>query len=102
MLTAIVAIRIVHGLNVLSHPHVDTVILMMGINDIGWPDSVLEPRVPAPSAEEIIDGYEQLIAYAHAHGMRIIGATLTPFGSPSRARRSRAFTAPIRKRSAWL
>ena len=27
-----------------------------------------------------IDGYEQLIARAHAHGMRVIGATLTPFG----------------------
>ena len=26
--------------DVLSHPHADTVILMMGINDIGWPDCV--------------------------------------------------------------
>jgi lysophospholipase L1-like esterase len=65
--------------DVLSHPHADTVILMMGINDIGWPDSVLEPNAPAPSAEDIIDGYEQLIARAHDHGMRIIGARLTPF-----------------------
>ena len=65
--------------DVLSHPRADTVILMMGINDIGWPDSVLDPQVPAPSAEDIIDGYEQLIARAHGHGMRIIGATLTPF-----------------------
>ena len=66
--------------DVLSHPHADTVVLMMGINDIGWPDSVLEPLAPAPSAEDIIDGYEQLIARAHDHGLRIIGATLTPFG----------------------
>ncbi|HEY5769769.1 MAG TPA: SGNH/GDSL hydrolase family protein [Terrimicrobium sp.] len=65
--------------DVLSHPRADTVILMMGINDIGWPDSVLEKDGAAPSAEEIIDGYEQLIARAHDHGMRIIGATLTPF-----------------------
>jgi lysophospholipase L1-like esterase len=65
--------------DVLSHPRVDTVILMMGINDIGWPDSVLEPHGIAPSAEDIIDGYEQLIARAHAKGIRIIGATLTPF-----------------------
>ncbi|MGB9277585.1 MAG: SGNH/GDSL hydrolase family protein [Terrimicrobiaceae bacterium] len=65
--------------DVLSHPHADTVVLMMGINDIGWPDSVLEPLARAPSAEDIIDGYEQLIARAHDHGMRIIGATLTPF-----------------------
>ena len=66
--------------DVLSHPHADTVVLMMGIKDIGWPDSVLEPLPPAPSAEDIIDGYEQLIARAHDHGMRILGATLTPFG----------------------
>jgi lysophospholipase L1-like esterase len=65
--------------DVLSHPHADTVILMMGINDIGWPDCILAPHEPAPSAEDIIDGYKQLIARAHLHGMRIIGATLTPF-----------------------
>ncbi len=73
--------------DVLRHRHADTVILMMGINDIGWPDSILEPNAPAPSAEDIIAGYQQLIARAHLHNMRIIGATLTPFedtfkGSP--------------------
>jgi lysophospholipase L1-like esterase len=65
--------------DVLTHPHADTVILMMGINDIGWPDSVLDPKAAAPSTEDIISGYKQLIARAHDHGLRIIGATLTPF-----------------------
>ena len=65
--------------DVLSLPHADTVILMMGINDIGWPDCLLAPHEAAPSADDIIDGYKQLIARAHRHGMRIIGATLTPF-----------------------
>ncbi len=66
--------------DVLSHPHVDTVILMMGINDIGWPGTILVPEgEPAPSADDIIAGYRQLIARAHAADMRIIGATLTPF-----------------------
>jgi lysophospholipase L1-like esterase len=65
--------------DVLSHPHVDTVVLMMGINDIGWPGCLLAPNEIAPSADEIISGYEQLIARAHMHGIRIIGATLTPF-----------------------
>ncbi|MDQ3261253.1 MAG: SGNH/GDSL hydrolase family protein [Pseudomonadota bacterium] len=73
--------------DVLRHRHADTVVLMMGINDIGWPDSILEPNAPAPSPEDIIAGYQQLIARAHLHNMRIIGATLTPFedtfkGSP--------------------
>ena len=67
-------------LHLLSHhPHADTVILMMGINDIGWPNTILAPHELAPSADDIIDGYKQLIARAHLHGMRIIGATLTPF-----------------------
>ena len=60
--------------DMLSHPHADTVILMMGINDIGWPGCILAPQEPAPSADAIIDGYKQLIARAHFHGMRIIGA----------------------------
>jgi lysophospholipase L1-like esterase len=73
--------------DVLAQPHADTVVVMMGINDIGWPGCALAPKDTVPTAEEIIDGYQQLIARAHAHNMRIIGATLTPFadsfkGSP--------------------
>jgi lysophospholipase L1-like esterase len=66
--------------DVLSQPKADTVILMMGINDLGWPGSGLAAHDPEPTAEAIIGGYKQLIARAHAHGLRIIGATLTPFG----------------------
>ena len=66
--------------DVLSHPKADTVVVMMGINDFGWPDSPLVPEgEPAPAAEDVIAGYQQLIDRAHAHGMKIIGATLTPF-----------------------
>ena len=66
---------------VLAHPHVDTVIFMMGINDVGWPDMVLDPHGAAPTADDVIAGYEQLIARAHDHGIRVIGATLTPFNN---------------------
>ncbi|WP_340681258.1 GDSL-type esterase/lipase family protein [Natrinema gelatinilyticum] len=31
------------------------------------------------TAEQIIDGYQQLIRRAHSKGVRIIGGTLTPF-----------------------
>lgn len=66
--------------DVLSQPHVDTIVFMMGINDIGWPGCILTPKnEAAPSVEDIIAGYKQLIARAHDHGLRIIGATLTPF-----------------------
>jgi len=46
------------------------VILLEGINDIGF------TRTPAA---QIIAGYEHLIAAAHAAGLKIFGATLTPF-----------------------
>ena len=65
--------------DVLSQPKADTVVLMMGINDVDWPGCGLAPRDPEPSADDIIAGYKQLIARAHAHGMKIIAATLTPF-----------------------
>jgi lysophospholipase L1-like esterase len=46
------------------------VILLEGINDIGF---TLTP------VARIIAGYEHLIAAAHAAGLKIFGATLTPF-----------------------
>jgi len=46
------------------------VILLEGINDIGF---------TLTTAAAIIAGYERLIAAAHAAGLKIFGATLTPF-----------------------
>lgn len=73
--------------DVLRHAHADTVILLMGINDIGWAGSILEPNGQAPTTQDIIAGYQQLVVRAHLHGKRILGGTLTPFeetakGSP--------------------
>ena len=67
-------------MSVLSHPRVSTVVMMMGINDIGWPgkDSIT-PSDPEPTAEDIIAGYKQIIERAHDHGLRFVGVTLTPF-----------------------
>jgi hypothetical protein len=72
---------------------------MLGINDIGWPDSPLAPHEQAPSADDIIEGYKQLIARAHVHNMRIIGATLTPFEDALKACSLRATITRIRSRS---
>jgi lysophospholipase L1-like esterase len=63
----------------LSIPGVDTVVVMIGINDIGWPGGVLSPTDPLVSVEDLIAGYRQLIAQAHVRNIRIIGVTLTPF-----------------------
>jgi lysophospholipase L1-like esterase len=66
--------------DVIAQPHVDTVIVMIGINDIGWPGAKMMSPADAPAVpERIIAGYRQLIERAHLHGIRVIGATLTPF-----------------------
>lgn len=66
--------------DILSHPKVSTVVVMMGINDIGWPgENAITPDDKEPTAEDIITGCKQLIDRAHAHGIRIVSATLTPF-----------------------
>jgi lysophospholipase L1-like esterase len=48
--------------------------LMIGINDIG--NSPNENPIPAA---DLIAGYRQVIARAHAKGIAVFGATLTPF-----------------------
>jgi lysophospholipase L1-like esterase len=67
--------------DVAAHAGVRAVILLEGINDIGF--SQQRSRATAPhspvSAAEIIAGYQMLIALAHADGLKIFGATLTPF-----------------------
>ena len=57
----------------------DSVVVLMGINDIGWPGSTFEPAREAMSAQRLIDGYRQLISRSRQAGVRIVGATLTPF-----------------------
>jgi lysophospholipase L1-like esterase len=67
-------------MSVLDHPRVSTVVMMMGINDIGWPGKdAITPSDPEPTAEDVIAGYEQIIDRAHQHGLRFVGVTLTPF-----------------------
>lgn len=65
--------------DVLAQPGVASVIVLLGINDIGWRGTPLAPNGSAVTAEELIAGYRQLIERAHARGVRIVGATLTPF-----------------------
>ena len=50
------------------------VIVIEGINDIGYAG-----QNSTPTAEDIIAGYKQLIEFAHTRGLKIYGATLTPF-----------------------
>jgi lysophospholipase L1-like esterase len=60
--------------DVLALPGVTHVIVFEGINDIG------QARLnPLPAAADLIAGHRQMIERAHGRGLKIYGATLTPF-----------------------
>jgi lysophospholipase L1-like esterase len=61
------------GRDAMDQPGVRDIIVLEGINDIGFSSS------DGVGADQIIAGYQQLIAEAHARGLRIFGATLPPF-----------------------
>lgn len=65
--------------DVLAQPGVASVIVLLGINDIAWPGTAFARTASRPTLEELIAGYRQLIQRAHARGLRVMGATLTPF-----------------------
>jgi lysophospholipase L1-like esterase len=63
---------------VLSQPGVTHAIVMLGTNDLRnrWakPDEEV-------TGEQIIAGLQQMAVRAHSRGIKLIGATLTPFGN---------------------
>ncbi|HEY5318382.1 MAG TPA: SGNH/GDSL hydrolase family protein [Solirubrobacteraceae bacterium] len=77
------------GVNAIARFHADVadqpgareVILLEGVNDIGFgqhTSPLTAPNVEV-SAAQIIAGYQAIIGQAHAAGLEIFGATLTPF-----------------------
>jgi lysophospholipase L1-like esterase len=64
--------------DVLAQPGVKYVIVLEGINDLGHAGTSA-PLSETVSAEDIIAGLRQLIDRAHEKGLKIFGATLTPF-----------------------
>ncbi len=64
---------------VFAQPGVTTMVIMLGINDIGWSAMALDPWNPVPSSADVTRMYQMIIDRAHMLGIRILGATLTPF-----------------------
>jgi lysophospholipase L1-like esterase len=62
----------------LDQPGVKYVVVMEGINDLGHAGSSA-PVSETVSADDLIAGLQQLIKKAHDRGVKIYGATLTPF-----------------------
>jgi len=67
------------GQDVLSQPGVSDVIVLLGINDIGWPGSPFAPAEPMVTLDELTAGFRRLSATAHINGIRITVGTPPPF-----------------------
>ncbi len=64
-------------------PGVTHIVLLEGLNDICFPGAKMDGEyladpTEARSAQDITDAYRQLISRAHARGVKVIGATITP------------------------
>jgi lysophospholipase L1-like esterase len=93
--------------DVLDQPGVSAVVVLMGINDIGWPGSAFAPQEAPATAEQLIAAYRQLIARAHAKGVRVIGGTLLPYagslhGTPFEGHYTPAKDAVRRQVNEWI
>jgi lysophospholipase L1-like esterase len=71
--------------DVLSHPSVKWLMILEGINDIGTLGAATPPAVPITS-DALIWVLQQVIARAHAHGIKVVGCTLTPYEGAGYAR----------------
>ena len=65
-------------------PGVTHIVVLEGINDLGFPGAKLGNPSLADAADlrpadDMIGACRQLIARAHARGVKVIGATLSPF-----------------------
>ncbi|MFE9903894.1 SGNH/GDSL hydrolase family protein [Streptomyces achromogenes] len=64
--------------DVLARSGVDRLIVFEGVNDIGTAGT--SPADAQRIAAELIGAYRQIVTRAHAQGIQVYGATLTPFG----------------------
>lgn len=65
--------------DVLTPAGVTTVIVFEGVNDLGTAVGARKKGEAGASARDVIMAYQQMIVRAHLKGLRIYGATITPF-----------------------
>ena len=71
--------------DVFSHPGVKWLMILEGINDIGTLGAANPPSEPI-TKDDLIWVLQQVIDRAHAHGIKVVGCTLTPYEGAGYAR----------------
>ncbi|WP_158965739.1 GDSL-type esterase/lipase family protein [Chachezhania sediminis] len=67
------------GQDALAVPGADTLVLLIGTNDIAWPGTPFAPDEPPMQLDRLQAGFLQVAARVHAQGMRLILGTVPPF-----------------------
>jgi lysophospholipase L1-like esterase len=69
--------------DVLAQAGVSHLIVLEGVNDLGvlTRESPASPEAHAALVQQMIGAYQQIAMRARAHGVRVIGATILPFGA---------------------
>lgn len=90
--------------DILAQSGVTTLIVLMGVNDLGLisREGPVTPEARSAAVEGLIDGYKQLIHRARARGLRVIGATLAPFGGTAVYRSDDAADEDRRRVNRWI
>ncbi|MGA8906494.1 MAG: SGNH/GDSL hydrolase family protein, partial [Acidobacteriaceae bacterium] len=90
--------------DVLAQTGVRWLIVFEGINDLGGLTRLHEvsPEEHAAFVARILAAYQQIIVRAHAHGIRVIGATITPDGGSDYYHPGPATEADRQAVNAWI
>lgn len=90
--------------DVLAQPGASTVILLEGVNDLGSisRDGPVTAERRTEVVEGVIDAYRQIIIRAHARGVRVVGATILPFGGTRSYRSDADAEIDRQKVNAWI
>ena len=64
--------------DVIAQAGVRYLVIMESINDIGAAATPTQPH-DVVTADDLIQGFAQMVERAHTHGVKVIGATLTPY-----------------------
>ncbi|GLA40522.1 hypothetical protein AnigIFM63309_008356 [Aspergillus niger] len=83
--------------DVLSHSRITHAIVFEGVNDIGT--ATTSPTAQQIVGDRIIMSYRQIITRLHASGIKVIGATITPFGTPSNSSVVQPYSDPEREKT---
>jgi len=90
--------------DVLAQPNARVLILLEGVNDLGTltHDGPVPPAAHDVLVARLTQAYAQIIARAHQHGLRVIGATILPFAGAVSYRPDSQSEADRQKVNGWI